>query len=286
MAIEGFKPTIWSDRLIVNTDRQFVFGEVANTEYEGEIRGYGDIIKINEIGDITVSDYTSTGMSWEPISDAQKELVIDQKKKFSFYVDDVNAAQAKPKVMDGAMRKASYAIAKNVDEYLASKYDEAGITNATNLGSSGTSLTVNANDMLELLTYMHLYLDENDAGPDRWVAWPPWCVQYLKYSEIVQNSAGTIDNPNSPALQNGMLGFSLGFSHYMSNSVSNNGTQYRIMFGTRDALAFAGQVEKIEAIRREDYFHDGVKGLWVYGAKVVRPDHLGTAYLAAGGLTS
>jgi hypothetical protein len=87
-------------------------------------------------------------------------------------------------------------------------------------------------------------------------------------------------------LRNGWIGAFLGWDHYMSNNVNSSGSNYNVMFGTYDALAFVGQVEKIEAVRREDYFQDGVKGLYVYGSKAIRPDHLGCAYLTAGGVTS
>ena len=78
----------------------------------------------------------------------------------------------------------------------------------------------------------------------------------------------------------------MGFDFYESNNVSNDGTDFRIMFGTSDAIAYAGQVEKIEAIRRENYFSDGIKGLYIYGSKVVRPDHLGVIHAQFSGLTT
>ena len=140
MALDQFKPTIWSRRFIVNTDKALVFRNVVNRNYEGEIR-YGNILKINEIGDVTVSDYSaSSGVSWQDVDDAQKTLIIDQKKYFAFAVDDVDAVQMNVNVMDGVMQKAAFAVANEIDEYIAALYSQAGVTNATNLGSAAAEI--------------------------------------------------------------------------------------------------------------------------------------------------
>jgi hypothetical protein len=283
MSLELFKPTLWSQRFIVNTDKALVFKQVVDTSYEGEIQA-GQVLKINEIGDVNVSNYTSTGgVTWQDIEDAQRELVVDQQKYFAFAVDDVDAAQMNVSVMDGAMRKAAHSVADTVDQHIAGKYGEAGITNASNLGSSSTGLNLYANDMPDLITYMHRYLKENDVMGRPWAVVPPWFMQLLRYAQIT-NGTNTFDTPNSPALSGAVTG--MGFDFYESNNVSNDGTDYRIMFGARDALAYVGQLSKIEPVRREDYFADGVKGLYLYGAKVVRPDHLGVIHAQFSGLTS
>lgn len=283
MALIQFKPTLWSRRFIVNTDKALVYKQIVDTSYEGEIQA-GQVLKINEVGDIDVSSYTSTGgVTWQDVDDAQRELVIDQKKYFAFAIDDVDSAQMNVSVMDGAMQKAAFAVADTVDQHIAGKYGEAGITNASNLGSSSTGLNLYANDMPDLITYMHRYLKESNAMGRPWCVAPPWFMQLLRYAQIT-NGTNTFDTPNSPALEGFASG--MGFDFYESNNVSNDGTDYRIMFGTRDAIAFAGQVNSVEAVRREDYFSDGMKGLYIYGSKVVRPDHLGVVHAQFSGLTT
>lgn len=284
MALELFKPTLWSRRFIVNTDKALVFRQVVDTTYQGEIQA-GQVLKINEVGDIDISNYTSTGLNWQDVDDAQRELVIDQKKYFAFNIDDADQAQMNVSVMDGAMQKAAFAMADTIDQHVAGKYGEAGITNATNLGSAAAGLDLYANDMPDLITYMHRYLKENNAMGRPWCVAPPWFMQLLRYAQIT-NGTNTFDTPNSPALEG--MGSGMGFDFYESNNVAVDDTnsEYAIMFGTRDAIAYAGQVDKIEAIRREDYFRDGIKGLYIYGSKVVRPDHLGVIYANFTGLTS
>ena len=90
MALEGFRPTIWSKNFITNIEKALVYKNVVNTDYEGDIAGGARSVKNNEIGDITINDYTEdTDISVQTLTDAQKELVIDQKKYFAFNIDDV-----------------------------------------------------------------------------------------------------------------------------------------------------------------------------------------------------
>jgi len=278
MALSQFKPTLWSRRFIVNTDKALVARQIVDTSYQGEIQS-GQVLKINEIGDIDVSSYNSTGgVTWQDLADAQKELVIDQKKYFAFAVDDVDAAQMNVSVMDGAMQKAAFSVADEIDQHILGQYTEAGITNSTNLGDSSTGLDLSATDMADLLTYMMRYLKEESAIGRPWAVVPPWFMQLLLHSTAVYGS-GRLDAPNSPALNGGPVP-AMGFDFYESNNVQVDSTnsEYAIMFGTRDAIAYAGQLSKIEAVRREDYFSDGMRGLYIYGSKVVRPDHLGVVY--------
>ena len=291
-ALMEFRPEIWSSNLIVNVDKSLVFRNVVNTDYEGEITAYGNVVKINEIGDITVNDYTEgTDISIQTLDGAQKELVIDQKKYFAFSVDDVLNAQSKPKVMSAAMRKAAFSIADTIDQHIAGLYSGAGVA-TSNLGTSATDLDIYAtgdgyDQMIGVITNMHRYLDEANAPTQgRWVVIPPWMHQYLKFAQIVDNAEGGMKGGDGTTWGNGYVGNNMGFNFFVSNNVSNDGTTFRVMFGTPDAISYAGQVTRMDSGRVEKQFGDYVKGLYVYGTKVVRPDHLGVAYLAAAGLST
>jgi len=283
MSFENFKPTLWSTRYINNTDKRLVFNQVVDTSWE--IVG-GKAMKINEIGDVSVTDYTSTGVTFQDIPDAQKEFPIDQKKKFAFQIKDVDKAQMNVGLMDGSMKKAAFSMGDTIDSYIAGKYTEAGITNATNLGSATTGLDLYANMMPDLITYMQRYLKEANAHERPWCVAPPWFMQLIGYG-MYTYGAKQFDTPGAvnDAPLSGAFPF-MGFDFYESNNVSNDGTDYRIMFGTRDAIGFKMQLEEIEAVRLENYFSDGIKGLSMYGSKVIRPDHLGVVYAQFSGLTT
>lgn len=291
MALDYFKPTLWSRQFINNMDRVHVFKNIVTTRYEGEL-SFGQALKINEIGDIDVSDYAATGgVTWQDIDDASQTLVIDQKKYFAFAVDDVDKAQMNVDVMNGAMAKAAHTVSNTVDTHLAGRYTQAALS-TSNLGSSGSSQAIYAasgghDGVLGVISNMNLYMNSGDVPVDgRWAVVDPTFAAYMKYASLVDDIAGGIKQMPDGRFVPGYIGSIYGINFFMSNNVSNNGTQYRIMFGSSDALAYVGQLAEIKAVEREDYFADGMKGLYIYGSKVVRPDHLGCAFLSYSGYSS
>ncbi len=294
MALEGFRPTIWSKNFIVNIEKALVYKNVINTDYEGDIAGGAKSVKINELGNITINDYTEdSDITVQQLTDAQKILNIDQQKYFAFNIDDVLAAQSNVTIMEKAMQMAAFNMADTIDKYIASLYLQAGVA-TTNMGTNGTDLDIYAtgdghDQTISVFTNASRYLDEANAPTiGRWVVIPPWFHQYLKQAQIVDNAEGGIKGGDTTAFGNGFIGNTLGFNIYASNNVSSGAAwiNSRIMFGTRDAISYAGQITRIDTARVEKQFGDMVKGLFVYGAKVVRPDHLLTAYLAPAGLST
>ena len=284
MGLENFTPSIWSAKLFVRLRKALVAASVVNQDYQGEISQFGDSVRINEIGPITVSDYTKYGaLTWQALDSAQKILLIDQGKSFSFAVDDVDAAQNKPKTINAAMDEAAYAVADTIDQFILGLYAQAGVTgSSTYIGSASSSISVSSGNVIETLSYAQRYLNEaNVPTGNRWGIIPPWVHQDLVIAECGGVAATAVPKVREDGvIMNGYVGQAMGFNLLMSNNVSNNGTQYRCMFGHRLAISYAGQIAKVKAVEREDYFDEGMKGLYVYGAKVVRPNALCTAYLA------
>ena len=293
--LQHFRPTIWSRNFIVNLDKAFVFRNIVNTNYEGEITGYGNIVKINEIGDITVNDYTEdSNITYQTLTDAQKELVIDQKKYFAFEIDDVAVAQANVSVMQSAMQKAAHSVGDVIDQFIAELWKEHGLT-TSNFGDSSTGTTLyaistSAMSILQLITKMHQFLDEANAPAlGRWAVLTPAMHAYLKYAGITDNLTGNLKRDDGTPVGPGFIGSLLGFDFFSSNNVDKDTSTppvKRVMFGVPDAISFAGQVTKIEPVRRDARFADAVRGLYVYGAKVVRPDYLGVAFVEPSGLST
>jgi hypothetical protein len=284
MGLENFVPELWSDRLFVALRKTLVFNGLVNKDYEGQIRNYGDTVHINEIGPVTVNSYAKHGtLTYETLDSAQKTLLIDQISSFSFKIDDIDKAQTNPKLMDGAMNDAAYRIADTIDAFIAGLYAGAGVTgSATYIGSAASSVSVSSGNVIETITYAGRYLSEKNVPQEnRWCAIPPWLHQKILLAEIGGVSATAVPKVfDDGTLVNGFIGQALGFNLVVSNNVSNNGTQYRVMCGNRSAISFAGQVTTVEALRLETTFADAVRGLYVYGAKVVNPDALCTMYLA------
>jgi hypothetical protein len=283
MGLENFNPKIWSAKLFVRLRKALVFGNIVNTEYEGEISQFGDTVHINEIGPITVSDYTKYGaLSWQALTSAQKTLIIDQAQSFSFAVDDIDTAQMKPKIMNDAMSEASYAVADKIDQFIASLYSQAAVVgSAGTVGTPSTSLAVSSGNVIETISYASRYLSEaNVPEALRWIVISPWVHQKLLLAEVGGVSATAVPKVTTQDAIPGFVGEALGFKIYVSNNVSNDGTQYRIMAGIKNAITYAGQISKVKPVEREDYFDQGIKGLYLYGGKVVRPNALITLYLS------
>lgn len=283
MGLENFNPTIWSAKLLVRLKKAHVFAELCNTDYVGEIRNMGDSVKINEIGTVNVNDYTKySAITWQQLNSAQKTLVIDQAKTFSFTIDDIDTAQQNPKVMNAAMTEAAYAVADVIDAYVASMYAQAGITNTTYMGSSGSPISVSSGNVILTLSYASRYMTEgNVPEANRIMVIPPWLHQKLLLAEVGGISAIAVPKIfDDGAITRGYIGDALGFRLIVSNNVQSSATAVSaVMALNRSAISYAGQISKIQAVEREDYFDQGVKGLYVYGAKVVRPEALCTLHL-------
>lgn len=273
MSLDNFIPKIWSARLLVNLQKNLVYGQpgVINRDYEGEIRNVGDTVYINSIGPVTVGDYTkNTDINApETLTDSQRALQITEAKYFNFQIDDIDKAQQKPKVMDDAMAEAAYALADVADQFIASHYVDA----QSAIGDDTTPETPTTDKAYELLVDAGVLLDENNIPrSNRFVVIPPWFYGLiLKDDRFVKAGTATSDN----VLRNGEVGQAAGFTVYMSNNVPNtDGAKYKILAGHPMAITYAEQIASVEGYRPEKRFADAVKGLHLYGAKVVRPEAL------------
>lgn len=267
MSLNNFIPTLWSARLYETLKNAHVFANVVNRDYEGEISSYGDSVKINSIGSISVGDYAKNGtISLQQLNSAQTILEINQAKYFNFMVDDIDKAQSNPKVMDGAMQEAGYALADTADSYLAQFQSDASNT--------VTDITIDTNpeNTYDVLADAALALDEaNVPREGRFAVVPPFFVKGMVLAGIME-TAGAISAEQEK--QNGYVSRLLGFDIWTSNNLEVVGSDTVGIAGTRKAISYAEQVLDMEAYRPENRFADAVKGLHVYGGKVVYPDAL------------
>jgi len=278
--LAGMIPEVWSGLLLSRLHEALVFQGVANTDYQGEITAFGDTVKINEIGPITINDYSSTSTSAltiQSLSDAQKELKIDRAKTFAFWVDALDTAQIKPKVMSEAMSEAAFAAANEIDEYIATLHTDAGITVD---GTSATGVDITSTNVLKYLSIAAQKLDEaNVPEIGRYAICPPWFVHKMQLANIVLNT------DNSNAVRRGFMGQDMyGFDIFKSNNVVNGtpaADDARILFGYNKSISMATQIVDTESGRpmvAGGGFKSLVKGLFVYGAKVVRPNTFAVLY--------
>jgi N4-gp56 family major capsid protein len=176
--------------------------------------------------------------------------------------------QTNPDIMNEAMREAGYALADTMDQFMAAKWSEA----ANNIGSNAspkTDLNTAANAYVYMLQMSTLLDEANIPSQGRWLIIPPW------FKEILMQDARFINPGTAQAeqrLANNVVGQIAGFTLLQSNNVVNTSNDnYKILAGHPIAWTLAEQIVKVEAYRLEKRFADAVKGLHVYGAKVVRP---------------
>lgn len=279
MSVNGFIPEIWSDQILDNLDKIAVYVNRCNRDYEGEIKSFGDTVRINEIGDITIRDYTknsTSNLTIQELTDAQQILTIDRSRYFAFKVDDVDKVQTKPKLMDKAITRASYNMKDDVDSFVAQRLSSGGFftgTNSTQLGSTVTALSVTSTLVITAIAWASRIHDQNNVPTDgRWVVVSPSIHHQMVTAEIVQ------DTNNSKYLEMGpgAVGNFYGYDIYVSNNCylgSATSSQYHCIFGHSMGVTFAEQLAEVEAFRLTDQgFGDAVKGLNLYGVKITRPE--------------
>lgn len=276
MSIASFIPELWSARLLDHLRKNLVVANLFNRNYEGEISQMGDTVHINQLAEITIKDYTANVDIANPdqLSTTDVPLQIDQGDYYNFYLNDVDRAQARGDLMDNAMRSSAYGLADKLDAYLAGLL--AGGTLVEGLGTDEKPLTVDATNAYPLLVKMKVALDKaNVPTQGRYVLMPP---DFEGFMLLDQRFAGGMGPNNEQRLINGLVGRAAGFDIYISNNVKNtSGAKFKVCASTVDQATYANQLVRTEAYRREKGFDDGVKGLHIYGAKVLRPDAVAVA---------
>lgn len=267
MSIQNFIPTLWSARLLGHLDKRHVYLNLLNRDYEGEIKNFGDTVKVNQIGNVTVKDYTGEDIDApEDITGEQQTLTIDQAKYFNIAVDNVDNAQTNPKLMDKAMERAAYSMNDVVDQFAANLL-AVNVHTDNMIGNDDSPVVPTKETAYDYLVDLNTKLTESNVPMEgRWVVIPAFYHGLLlKDPRFVGN--GT--DYNKAILEGGEVGSASGFTVYVSNNVPNaDGTKYKIIAGTAEAGSYAEQILKTEAYSPEKRFADAVKGLHVYGAKV------------------
>ena len=271
MAITNFIPTVWSEQLYRALDKKYVAVKNCNRDFEGDIKGKGSSVKICGVGDVTISDYTKdTDLSApETLSDTATVLNIDRAKCFNFQIDDIDRAQASPKLMEEAMRKAADGLANEADKYVCSLFYKTN--------PDLKDLALNEETILDhFITARTALAEQNVTDPSDIVF-----EVHPKIAALLLKAKIATGTDNAEALDHGSIGTVLGSTVYVSNNIKRDSEKaYHCCARTKRAIAFAEQLSEIDAYRPEKRFADAVKGLHLYGAKVVYPDELFTMAFA------
>jgi hypothetical protein len=302
-----FIPQLWSSKLNAKFYKATIFGEISNNNWEGEIKGMGDKITINNIPSLTVSAYTAgTSLSYEAPTPSTTTLQIDKGRYFAFQLNDVLAYQSQPKLLDVFSNDAAMQMKIAIDSTVlyntfasaaaANKGATAGaLSGSYNLGTDDAPVTLTAANVLQQITAMGGVLDEqNVPETDRYVIIDPATRQLLMQSNLAQ---AQFMGDSQSMVRNGRIGSIDRFTVYVSNnlpkaiagtntpylsgdgsenSITSTGDAKRriLIAGHKSAITFASQMTKMETVRNPNDFGDYIRSLNVFGYAVVKDTSL------------
>jgi len=294
-----YVPQLWSSKLLIKFYATTVFGEIANTDYEGEIKQQGDSVYIRAIPSITIRDHQKgQTITHEQPSATPTQLDIDQGKYWAFSTNRVDDAQTDIKnYADIWTSAASRDLAVAIDTaILAGVYSSAATANqgATagaisgniNLGvDGGTSVQLTRANILDKIVECGQVLDEQNATKEnRWIVLPVWACTLLKLSDL---KAAYLTGDSVSPIRNGRVGKINDMMVYESNLLATTtdgagASAFCCIAGTMDAITFASQLVENEDMPNPNAFGHLYRGLQVYGYKVVKPEALVWLYAKQG----
>lgn len=274
-----FIPAIWSGKILEKFYSATVIAAIANTDYEGEIKGQGDTVYIRQRPTIDITAYEaeqSINPPQRPSVD-RVELLIDKGWYFNTVLDDVMDVQSDLELLSMWAEDASEQMKIKVDtEVLAymqadvaaeNQGDNAGaISGSLTLGKAGTPVSVTSANVIDHIVDLGQALDEqNIPETGRWLVIPAWFAALIKRSELRDAS---LTGDGMSIARNGRLGMIDRFTLYMSNLLPVSGDETTVYAGHAHGLTFASQLDKVETLRAESTFGNLFRGLQVYGRKV------------------
>ncbi len=280
----NFIPEIWSGKLIENFYDATVLAAISNTDYEGEIRNMGDTVNIRTTPEITIKTYVKgQTLSVENPDKPKLQLVIDKGEYFACVEDDVDKVQSDINLMDTWSKDASERMKIKIDQRVLTdilpdisadnKGATAGrISNNIDLGTTGSPIAITKTNVLEYLVDIGTVLDEaNCPEGNRFVVIPAKMAGMIKKSDLKDAS---LTGDSVSILRNGRLGMIDRFTVYMSHNLSVSSGKFSLVAGHKMGFTFASQMTNMETIRSESTFGNIIRGLQVYGYKVVKPEAL------------
>lgn len=297
----NFTPQIFSQKVQKFFRRASVVEDITNTDYAGEIENFGDTVKIIKEPTITVADYArGTAVSTQDLADDQITMTVDQGSYFAFKVDDIEERQSHVNFEALATSSGAYSLKRNYDfNVLKHIYDNAA-TSAGNTGTDGSPIDGDAatDTLADVVSAAKTVLDGNDVPEEnRWLVAPPAFFQQLRKAGAKLSDQSVLADGGVSQIRNGMVTDKplFGFNMYMTNAIavssgnaanktfgSSGANEYAFLYGHMSAVATANHIAKTELIRDPDSFADIVRGLHVFGRKILRDDAVYSGVITIG----
>lgn len=255
MAVTNFIQSIWSKKIQDDLELKCKLVDNCLRDYEGDVKQAGSV-KILGVGEPTIGTYNSgVDIDIEEMNDKGQMLTIDQANYFAFYVDDVNQAQSVPGLKEKYQEKAVHGLAVARDTYVAKLIK--GATNVT----TATNLTQDA--VKQAIDNAIVALRERNFDEEGVIEITPAVYNVFK------NCLITLSTNNPEYIKKGIVGVYDDFNVVMSNNMVKDSSHAYCDVRGKKAIAFAGQINEVEALRAEKRFKDIIRGLDTFGAKVI-----------------
>lgn len=276
MAITNFQQTIWSKKIQTQLDTITSLKDHCDFQFEGEIK-FAKEVKILGVTRPTIRTYVpGTPITRDPGTDSSQTLAINQYKYFNFEVEDVDKAQSVPGLIETLSKEATAGLSEEGDKYVA-KIVKDDVTGGSPTVSVGTKTDISSctDGGIAVIEsgFKKLYENNCKVNQDYFLEInPDWYTILRPY--ILE-----LDTDNSELIKNGFVGKYGNAKISIENLLEKATVQSQAnctlcMLRTSKAIAYAGQIDKVEAYRPDDGFQDAIKGLYVFGAKIVRPEQL------------
>lgn len=277
MSVQHFIQTVWSKKIQDDLEEKCKLVQDCTREYEGDCQ-YAQTVKILAVGDPTIGNYTGADITIEEMSDSSQDLVIDVQKYFAFEVKDVDKAQSVPGLPEKYQQKSVNALAlareKHIGALVAGKaqttaneeagndtYKEGAKNIATATAKTKGAIKAALDDAIVTLREKNF----DDSGV---IELDPRSYKTFK-DELIE-----LKTANDEMIRRGVLAEYDGFQVKSTNNVYRDSTHVYCIVRSKNAIAFAGQINEVEAGRMEKRFSDYVRGLDTYGAKIIAQDEL------------
>ena len=294
-------PAVYSQKVQKFFRRASVVEDITNTDYAGEIENFGDTVNIVKEPSITVSDYArGQTVNTQTLADDKLQLTVDQGSYFAFKVDDIEERQSHVNWEALATSSGAYSLKRNYDyNVLKNIYDNAA-TSAANTGTDGSPIDGDAaaDTLADVISAAKTVLDGGDVPEEnRWFVAPPAFYKQLRKAGAKIMDQSVMADGGASSMRNGMVTDRplFGFRLYSTNAIavssgaassktfgSAGSNEYAFLYGHQGAVATANHIAKTELIRDPDSFSDIVRGLHVFGRKILRSDAVYSGVITIG----
>lgn len=265
MSYSNFVPTVFSEQMLKSLKNDNVAVRLSDARYRADAK-FGEEIKINGVGKVAIRDYKKgealTRDGWE---DQSTLIKINQQKYFNFGIDDIDKRQSNGDLIGALREEANLSLSEAADMFLYSLHKDAGnIIEQAGLSSANVLSTITA-------AIKAIYKNNVPKNAEFSLEVSPDFLEKMLLADVI------FGNPNADSLKNGFVGRVgkwLNINVFMTNNLATDAGKECCFLRTKRAIAYVDNMSQVEAYRPEDSFEDALKGLHVYGAKVVRPDEL------------